>query len=218
MKRPLPRLLAVTDANVLAGEQLVRHVEQLSSAAVPGSFAVLLRDHELGARVRLRLGQQLREVTRATQQELWVADRIDLALLLDADGLHLGEGSVSAERARRLFAGKLSRAWHRSTAGEADRAELSGVDALLLSPIFAARKGRPALGARALAELAGSLGGLGLPARVFALGGVAAAEVGACFAAGAWGAAAIGAALGRDGPALLRALGISRGASQGLGH
>ena len=114
--------------------------------------------------------------------------------------------------ARRMFgaARRISRAWHRLAVEECDRAELAGVNALLLSPIFAPRKGRPALGAPALAELAGALERAGASASVYALGGVTAAEVPACNAAGASGVAAIGAAFAADPGELLRALGILR--------
>ena len=212
MTRGRPRLIAVTDANVLAGAALLSHAERLARAGAPGSIALLLRDHELSASARLGLGEQLRRVTRAAGQELWLADRIDLALLLDADGLHLGEGSVRAAEARSLFGAErcVSRAWHRHHVTEGDRPELEGVDALLLSPIFQSRKGRAALGAPALRELAQSAAQLGFSPGVYALGGVTAREVAACDREGATGVAAIGAALGPESLELVRALRIER--------
>lgn len=212
MSGPAPRLLAITDLTVLGFEPLLARAAELAESAAPGTVAVLLRDHDASAATRLELGRRLRQLTRAGGQELWVADRIDLALLLDAEGLHLGEGSVPAPTARRLFgpARRVSRAWHRASIDEQDCAELAGVSALLLSPIFAARKGRAALGSAALGELSAALARRGLAAGVYALGGVTAAEVPACDAAGASGVAAIGAALGPAAAALVRALGIAR--------
>ncbi|HYJ10099.1 MAG TPA: thiamine phosphate synthase, partial [Polyangiaceae bacterium] len=93
---------------------------------------------------------------------------------------------------------------------EQDLPELEGVDALVLSPIFQPRKGRAALGATALRELAHSATLFGLSTPVYALGGVTAPEVAACDREGATGVAAIGAALGPDSLQLLRALGIER--------
>ena len=212
MSWALPRLVAITDTNVLAGAALISHAQQLAYAGAPGSIALLLRDHELSASARLALGEQLRRVTRAAGQQFWVADRIDLALLLDADGLHLGEGSVRAAKARLLFGakGSVSRAWHSPRVTEQDLPALEGVDALVLSPIFQPRKGRAALGAAALRELSQSLALLGLSAPVYALGGVTASEIAACDGEGAIGVAAIGAALGPDSLQLVRALGIER--------
>lgn len=212
MSGPAPRLIAITDLSVLAFEPLVARAAELADSAAPGTVAVLLRDHDASAATRLELGLRLRQVTRAAGQELWVADRIDLALLLDAEGLHLGEGSVPATTARRLFgpARRVSRAWHRVTLDERSGAELAEVSAILLSPIFAARKGRAALGPAALGQLSAGLEQRGLSAGVYALGGVTAAQVPACDAAGASGVAAIGAALGPTAGTLVRALGIAR--------
>lgn len=209
---PPPRLIAITDLGVLAAQLLVARVERLATSAVPGSVAVVLRDHAASARERLELGRELRRVTRDAGQELWVADRLDLALLLDADGAHLGEASVPAAAARRLLGPgrRISRAWHRTRlAGATD--ELQGVDALLLSPVFAARKGRPALGISGLAQALRTLAALGGAPRVYALGGVGGAEAAQALAAGAWGVAALGAALRGDAEALLDALAIRRG-------
>jgi thiamine-phosphate diphosphorylase len=200
-----PKLVAITDLERASVEELVTRSRALCSAATPGSLAVLLRDHRASARVRLELGRQLREVTRSFGQSIWVADRLDLALSLQADGLHLGEGSVSARDARALLPpGTLvSRACHELR--PANDPELAGVDALLLSPVLEPRKGRPALGLEALATFTSQSN-----ITVLALGGVTAATAAACLVAGARGVAAMGAAWSDDAPALLRALGISR--------
>ena len=205
-----PRLVAITDLSLVDRASLRARLSTLAQLAQPGSLAILLRDHEASAQLRLDLGRELRSLTRATGHELWVADRIDLALVLDAEGLHLGEGSVPPSRARTLWPSRhLSRAWHETTPPSAR--ELQGVDALVLSPLFAERKGRPALGPEALSELRRALGE---PApALYGLGGVSSATAAACLAAGAAGVAAIGAALSPTPSALLAALGALRSAT-----
>ncbi len=202
------RLVAITDLQLLPAGALEARLALLCREAKAGSVAVLLRDHGVGAQERLSLGRKLRQLTAATGQELWVADRLDLALLLEADGVHLGEASVSAAAARRLISSgrRVSRAWHGDSFTAADEAELAEVDALLVSPVLAARHGRPALGLRTLARLAVAAHALPRPPALYALGGVGAADAPACRAAGATGVAAIGAALTGDLPALLAAL------------
>jgi thiamine-phosphate pyrophosphorylase len=201
---PLPKLLAITDLTRFSASDLIESARALSTQAAPGTVAVLLRDHGASVRVRLLLGRALRELTRAAGQELWVADRLDLALTLQADGAHLGEASVTALQARQLLGSgfRISRAWHGAVAA----GELAGTDALLVSPIFEARKGRSALGVGALSRAAQELETLRSSARVFALGGVSASNVAACLAAGAYGAAAIGAAWSGDVADLVNAL------------
>jgi thiamine-phosphate pyrophosphorylase len=207
-----PRLVAITDLGVLAQDALVSRLRQLAEAAVAGSVALLLRDHAASAKQRLELGQALRDVARAAGQELWVADRLDLAILLEADGVHLGEASVSARVARRLVGGavRISRAWHEASLVAAADAELAEVDALLVSPVLAARKGRPALGAQTLGVLGEQLRARNQACQLYALGGVSAENVGICRAAGAFGVATIGAALAADPAALLSALELRR--------
>ena len=209
-----PKLIVITDLTRISPEALLARASQLAALAAPGSLAVLLRDHETSARARLELGHELRAVTLASGQELWVADRLDLALTLQADALHLGEGSVTAAQARKLLGGqyRISRAWHSAEPIDDNAArELYGVDVLLVSPILEARKGRPALGVAALGVLADALLARGHAAKLMALGGVTAATASSCVTAGAWGVAVMGAAWSPE-PVddLVRALGLAR--------
>jgi thiamine-phosphate pyrophosphorylase len=207
-----PRLVAITDTTLLSGPELAARLERLAARATPGSVALLLRDHALSARARLQLGMALGDAARAHGQELWVADRLDLALLLGADGLHLGEASVTAGRARDWLreGTRVSRAWHHVALDAAPLNELEGVDALLVSPVLAARKGRPAVGLPQLGAWGEQLRARHQAYPLYALGGVTAENAAACLAAGATGVAAIGAALVEDPAPLLSALGSLR--------
>src|SRR6478752_657653 len=195
-------LVAITDSSALPIDVMVERLRHLARSAQPQSVALLLRDHQTSGSQRLALGEQLRAIAREQQQQLWVADRADLALLLEADALHLGEASVPARVARALLpAGvRISRAWHTpSCATPEAEAELAGVDVLLLSPLLGPRKGRPALGLAALGVLGSQLRARNQAyPQLFALGGVSAENAAACLAAGAAGVAAIGAALSPD--------------------
>jgi thiamine-phosphate pyrophosphorylase len=127
-----------------------------------------------------------------------VNDRLDLAVLLGADGVHLGEASVTAADARRVVgpAAFISRACH-----EPHGVLEPGVDAWVLSPIFGVRKGRAALGAAALTRLRDRCRAAGQGATaplVLALGGVTAPVAKAALRAGADGVAVIGAVLSSD--------------------
>jgi thiamine-phosphate pyrophosphorylase len=199
-----PRLIAVTDTTVAPRGVLEARLEVLLRAAAPGSVMVQLRDRQLPDRDRIALGHELRALTRRHRQLFAVNDRCDLAFLLDTDGLHLGEQSISPEDARKLVGSLwISRACH-----DPSRAEPLGADAVVLAPVLAPRKGASALGLGAIAAARGGLAGSST--LLYALGGVDAASAPACLAAGADGVAAIGAVLdGRDVLSLLDALGIS---------
>ena len=208
-----PRLLAITDLSVLAEDALLTRFARLAKAAVPGSVALLLRDHAASARSRLGLGKRLQAVARDAGQALWVADRLDLALLLQADAVHLGEGSVTANAARRWIGSdlRISRAWHTaSLEGAPAAAELADVDALLVSPVLAPRKGRPALGLATLGVLGEQLRARNRACQLYALGGVSSENAADCVRVGAVGVAAMGAAQAEQPAALLSALQILR--------
>jgi thiamine-phosphate pyrophosphorylase len=208
-----PRLVAITDLSAAPQDQWIPRLTRLAHAACPGSIAFLLRDHAASAQQRLAFGHALREIARSSEQALWVADRLDLALLLEADAVHLGEGSVSATAARRLVGAdmRISRAWHAASLdGPSATDELVEVDALLLSPVLEPRKGRPPLGLETLGVLGEQLLARHSACHLYALGGVAAKNAGACLAVGAAGVAAIGALLREDVQPLLGALGIAR--------
>lgn len=73
-----------------------------------GVTAVQLREKELPDREIYREAQALRELCRAADKLFIINDRLDLALAVDADGLHLGQGDLPAEVAARLLpAGKI---------------------------------------------------------------------------------------------------------------
>jgi thiamine-phosphate diphosphorylase len=213
-RRPLvaspPRLIAITDLSVADAATTLARFERVARYAAAGSVMFQLRDREHPIRERLTFGRELRALSDAHGQWLQVNDRLDLALLLDADAVHLGEGSVAAEDARSLMGDRfVSRACHAPARGVDTAA-----DAWLVSPIFEARKGRPALGVEVLGGLcmtgrtaAGTASG---PA-VYALGGVNAENAARCLAAGAAGVAVIGAVLCASDPRpLLAALRIDR--------
>jgi len=211
--RGWPRLVAITDLSSLAADVLTARLAKLAAAARPGTLALLLRDHSVGAKQRLALGRALQAVVRENEQALWIADRLDLALLLEADAVHLGEGSVSARVARQLLGPemRISRAWHAAAVdGVSAEAELSEVDALLVSPVCAPRKGRAALGLLPLGALGEQLRARNRACQLYALGGVSAENAADCQRAGATGVAAIGAALAADAESLLSALELLR--------
>lgn len=123
----------------------------------------------------------------------------ELAVALEADGLHLPARGTAPRDVRRLLPAGM-----RVGTSVHDRRELErarGADWVIASPVFVTRS-KPG---------AAPLGPLGLAAfvaagvaPVTALGGIGPDEVTACLEAGATGVAAIRGLLGPDGPELIR--------------
>jgi thiamine-phosphate pyrophosphorylase len=189
-----PRLIQISALDVVPEPALLArlHAAERLPERSRRTLAVMLRDPELTGRALLRLGAALREATRAIGASLLVNDRLDLALSLGADGVHLGRRSVSIKDARALLgAGAfVSRSCH--AVDDVGQAAGEGADAAILSPIFASPDKGPPLGLHALtlARAALDRGGFERVALV-ALGGIDAGNTEACFSAGAGAVAAI---------------------------
>ena len=198
-----PRFIAITDTRVAPVSELIARVHSLCAMSRPGSIMIQLRDRDLPVRERLRLGERLASIAREFEQSLCINDRLDLAMLLDAQAVHLGESSVAADDIRQRVGDRfwLTQALHDGSPLQAQR-----VDAVILSPIAAVRKGAPALGLGAIAKAREVVA-----APLYALGGIDAGNAGDCLAAGATGVAAIGAWLASESiEPLVRVLGIAR--------
>lgn len=205
-----PRLVALTDRSVASATETLGRFEHVARAARPWSVLFQLRDRELPALERLAFGRELRALCTKWNHWFQVNDRLDLAVLLGADGVHLPEASVTAHDARGIVGPTafISRACHDEHA-----ALDPAVDAWVLSPIFAPRKGNAALGLEAVGRLRARCDAASQRddrMRVWALGGVTARVAKACLRQGADAVAALGAVLAGDEiDALLSELGIA---------
>ena len=68
-----------------------------------GADAVQLRDKTASARQLCQQAEALRRLTRDLGARLIINDRIDVALAVDADGVHLGQDDIPAPDARRIW-------------------------------------------------------------------------------------------------------------------
>lgn len=189
-----PRLIVITDTTAAPRAEVEGRLERILAFAPARSVLVQLRDPELSFRERMALGEVLAAACDRHRQWFGVNDRADLAVLLGARALHLGERSVDTADARRL----MPRAWVSRACHDPDAVAAADADAVLLSPVVQARKGRGALGMEGLRRARAAIGASG--PRLYALGGVDATTARACLDAGADGIAVIGAALDTDDP------------------
>jgi thiamine-phosphate pyrophosphorylase len=197
------RLVAITDSL----RDGIDGLAERAAAAVRGGATMLqLRLPDESARTLAEAARALRRAAPAVP--LLVVDRADVALAVEADGVHLGSEGISAASLRRVVpAGFVIGA----SAGDEDEvSRTAGADYVGIGPVFASGGGAgAALGVdrfRLLAERCG------VPA--VAIGGISPANAAAVFAAGASGIAAISALFGAADPAqAARALRVAPGAS-----
>ncbi|MEZ4311609.1 MAG: thiamine phosphate synthase [Polyangiaceae bacterium] len=150
-----------------------------------------LRDPQLSSRDLHRLGDRLRRVTADLGAVFLVNDRVDLALSLGADGVHLGRRSMPVADARALLGPTAVLSCSAHSVADVIAAAEQGASLALLSPIFASPgKGKP-LGVHALTSARAGLDAAGPPFSLIALGGVTPDNAPLCLAAGASGLASI---------------------------
>lgn len=123
----------VTDREFSRG----RSNREIVEAAVRGGVsAVQLREKDLDTRSFLEQGLKIRDLLRSAGVPLIINDRIDIALALDADGVHLGQSDMPADIARSLLGpGRIIGLSVEEPAHLSPR-ETSSVDYLGVSPIF----------------------------------------------------------------------------------
>jgi thiamine-phosphate pyrophosphorylase len=156
-----------------------------------GVNLVQLREHALPVRELFELGCRLRRLTTEAGAALLVNDRIDVALAVRADGVHLGQAGLPVLAARSLVGERLL---GRSVHGvpEALQAQIDGADYLMLGTIFrsASHPGFSAAGPRLIRKVKTRV-----KAPVVAIGGITAENAAQAIAEGASGVAVIRAIL-----------------------
>jgi thiamine-phosphate pyrophosphorylase len=165
------------------GPDLPARAAQALAGLPSGRVALQLRRPELGAGALLVLARALRDVTRAHGALLLVNDRVDVALLAEADGVQLPERSLGAAAARQLLG---AAAWIGVSHHTPDQPVAAGASFALVSPVLAVPGKAAPIGVDGVARAARAAG---VP--VYALGGLSAANIPALRAAGARGIAAI---------------------------
>ena len=92
------RLIVITDTGLAAPRSVV---EVVAAALAGGAKAVQLRNKGESARELMAVGTELRARTRQAGALLFVNDRMDVALALGADGVHLGPADLPVAAVRR---------------------------------------------------------------------------------------------------------------------
>ncbi len=186
------RLLLVTDRSQVCDESLSAAVRLAVEAGLP---AVQLRERDLPTGDLLALARTIHDITKPRDVPLLINDRVDLALALDLDGVHLRANSLPVSVARRLLGDHRLLGVSTHSLDEVRRANGDGADYVIVGPVFDTPSKRAfgmPLGLERLAEVCRSSS---IP--VFAIGGITRERIAEVRHAGAYGAAMIGAILGR---------------------
>ncbi len=183
------RLHVLTDRMTSRGRS---HLEVAEAAIAGGADVLQLRDKDASSGLLYEEALRLRELTRGAKVPFIVNDRLDIALAVDADGVHVGQSDLPASVARKIMGPRKILGVSVATVEEALRAEKDGADYLGVGPVFEARGTKPdtcePLGVDRIARIRSRCL---LP--IVAIGGINAENAGKVREAGADGAAVISA-------------------------
>ncbi len=191
----MSRLYLITDRTQTAGRPLLGVIEQ---ALQGGVDAVQLREKDLPASEVFALAKRLCSLCRRYGARLLINDRIDVALAVQADGVHLPVNSFAPADARRLLGPAAIIGASAHTLAEARAAAAGGADFIVFGPVLDTPSKRafgPPVGLEALSEVAGEIN---VP--VLAIGGVTADRAAALRSCGVQGLAVVSAILTASDP------------------
>lgn len=134
MRREDLALYLVTDRGLSLGRDLETVVLQ---AVEGGVTLVQLREKDIDTREFIALGQRLKSALEGTGVPLLINDRVDVALAVDADGVHIGQSDMPYGIARRLLGPDKIIGLSVETMDEVLEANSLDVDYVAVSPVFA---------------------------------------------------------------------------------
>lgn len=174
--RALRGLYAIVDPEQTGG----RDPRAVTDAILRGGCAILqLRAKTLDDETHLALAHELARACRAASVPFVVNDRADIAVLADADGVHLGQDDLPLAAARAIVGARLiGRSTHDLAQVDAEQ----GADLLGFGPVFTTRTKAnpdPTVG---LAGLGAAVARSSRP--VIAIGGITADTLGDVVATG----------------------------------
>jgi len=192
MRAPDLRLIVITDARLAAPRRIADVVAEAVAAGAP---AVQLRDKHATARELAEQARQLMSIVHTAGARLFINDRLDVALSVGADGVHLGPDDLPLAAARRISPEGFLIGYSTDDPEAAAIAEREGADYIGCGAVFGTTTKTEAAGERiGPARLDAVALAVRIP--VVGIGGITAANVAAVAATRAAGAAVVGAVMG----------------------
>ena len=186
MNRADWRVYVIADASRARGRS---HLEIAEAAIRGGATAIQLRMKDEPARLMVRTARWLATLCQTAGVTFIVNDRVDVAMIVGADGVHIGQDDLPAEDVRRLMGRGALLGVSAATVQEARAAERAGADYVGVGAIYATGTKADAGAPVGLARIRQLRRAVGLP--LVAIGGITVDNAAQVIAAGAQGVAVI---------------------------
>jgi thiamine-phosphate pyrophosphorylase len=184
-------LYLVTDRRWLGQRTLGRCVEE---AIRGGVTLVQLREKEISSKQYLELARQVKKVTDRWNVPLIINDRVDIAMAVDAEGVHVGPEDLSVPMARQLLGTSKIIGASAASLEEAQLYQAQGADYLGVGAVFptATKQGTETV---CLEDLGRIKRAVTIP--VVAIGGITAENAGPVMETGVAGVAVVSALMAK---------------------
>jgi len=187
------RLYALVDPERAGGHELPDLAWLLAAG---GATLVQLRDKHGDTRTMVAQGRAIRENLKLMHVPFLINDRVDVALAVEADGVHVGQDDMAVEDARRLLGPDAIIGLSIKTVAQAETAPIDLLDYVAIGGVYATSskdKPDPPIGIAGLARIVEVLRRRRPDLPVGAIAGIDAANAAATIKAGADGVAVISA-------------------------
>lgn len=186
-------------------QQRFSHADLTGMAFMGGADMVQFRHKDADVRALLHEARRARMVAHDVRESMGhrphafiVNDRIDVALAVQADGVHLGQSDFPARDARRMLGPKRIVGVTATTREQCLQAERDGADYIGFGPVFPTRSKNNPAEVKGLDDLSRAVESVSIP--VFAIAGITLDRVPSVFRTGARGVAVMTAITMDDDP------------------
>jgi len=157
----LPKIYPITDTQ-LSG---ISHLEQVKALLAGGARMIQIRDKHMSSRELFGAIEECQALIRDYDAKLIVNDRVDIAMALGTDGVHLGQDDLPPTEARKLLSTGAIIGFSTHSGEQALEAIKFPVDYIAAGPIFrtlSKTDAEPAIGLTGLKTIRQAIGGFPL--------------------------------------------------------
>lgn len=189
------RLYLVTNSDKFNSED--EFLDAIASALEGGVDILQFREKNMPARKIIELGGKIKQLCSEYNTMFIVNDRVDIAAILEADGVHLGQDDLDVKSARAILGENIIVGVSTHAPEQALKAVEDGADYIGIGPVFATptKEGRIPVG---LEYVKWASENIDIPA--FAIGGIDEDNVSEVIKAGAKGVAVVRAIINAKSP------------------
>lgn len=190
----LPKIYPITDAG-LSG---LSHLEQVRALIDGGARIIQIREKSFNAADWIGDVEKAVRLAREAGVPIIINDRVDVAIVVGANGVHLGQNDLPPAAARRMLGDGAIVGYSTHTLAQVHDARDLPIDYIAFGPIFSTKSktdADPTVGLRLLTQAISEAGDI----PIVAIGGIDRSNVHEVFESGADSAAVIGAIMALGG-------------------